>query len=467
MVDGDALEAGSEEVDRLALFEAIELHAGDGGAPAGRPEGVVEDALDGGGGLVVGIEGERVDQGEGQGAQVVHAEDVVGVGVREEDGVDVGDAFADGLGVEVRAGVDEDGVVCTVVMPRDVDGWAGPAVARVACWRDSGGAHGAGAAERGDAHGCAGAEEGESGVHAGRRAKGKGGTAELPDDAGAEAWSSGCGWLGLGGAGQRLGDVEEGEAELEEGAVDELLLVFGQAGCGLIRDDREHVDALFCAEEVDLWLLAFGSVAAKLHDGGHIDGLDEPLEGHLRELLHAGVGGADGDVEALSGGVEGDAGLLHLLGCGGRGLVGVFFGEVVRGFGLKRGGHGTRSFRDRLRDDAGAGFYGRFSRRDDGANLFGRWVGVGAGLAVEGELAAVGDDEGLILLGHFLLFRCAWGLSYKAARWAFTFPHLRIEMWGTRVLFGARGSCYRGCGAAGVGDGQIAFEGLAADVAQG
>ena len=48
---------------------------------------------------------------EAEGAEVVQAEDVVGVAVGVEDGVDAADAFAEGLGVEVGAGVDEDDVV--------------------------------------------------------------------------------------------------------------------------------------------------------------------------------------------------------------------------------------------------------------------------------------------------------------------------------------------------------------------
>ena len=45
---------------------------------------------------------------EAEGAEVVHAEDVVGVAVGVEDGVDAADVLADGLGVEVGAGVDDD-----------------------------------------------------------------------------------------------------------------------------------------------------------------------------------------------------------------------------------------------------------------------------------------------------------------------------------------------------------------------
>ncbi len=75
-------------------------------------------------GGVVGVEREAVGLAEGEGAEVVHAEDVVGVAVGVEDGVDAVDVFADGLGVEVGAGVDQDGVVVIV----DAEGGAGAAV---------------------------------------------------------------------------------------------------------------------------------------------------------------------------------------------------------------------------------------------------------------------------------------------------------------------------------------------------
>ena len=57
---------------------------------------------------VVGVEGQVPWVVEAEGAEVVHAEDVVGVAVGVEDGVDAADVLADGLGVEVGAGVDED-----------------------------------------------------------------------------------------------------------------------------------------------------------------------------------------------------------------------------------------------------------------------------------------------------------------------------------------------------------------------
>ena len=105
----------------------MDLYAGAGGVAVLLAEGVLEDALDGGGGVVVGVDGEVGAVVEGEGAQVVEAHDVVGVAVGVEDGVDAADIFAEGLGVEVGAGVDEDGVVVV----GEADGGAGAPVARI------------------------------------------------------------------------------------------------------------------------------------------------------------------------------------------------------------------------------------------------------------------------------------------------------------------------------------------------
>ena len=171
--DGDAEEAGAEEVTAKAYGcaggggDAVHGDAGAGGVTVLRAEGVIEDALDGVGGGVVGVEGEAVGDVEAEGAEVVEAEDMVGVAVGVEDGVDVGDALADGLGVEIRAGIDED----DVAVVGKADGGAGAAVVglrdgQAGAGGDGRDADGAGTTERGDAHGGSGAEKGEVCVHA-------------------------------------------------------------------------------------------------------------------------------------------------------------------------------------------------------------------------------------------------------------------------------------------------------------
>ena len=83
-------------------------------------------------------------------------------------------------------------------------------------------------------------------------------------------------------------------------AVKKALLRFGgEVSLGFFCQDAEHVDALTRAHQIDLGLLSFVSGSAKLDDGRHVDGLDERLEVHRGRMVHAGVGGPNGGVEAI------------------------------------------------------------------------------------------------------------------------------------------------------------------------
>lgn len=161
--DRDSAKTCTEEIDACSgcWVDAVNLDLGAGGVAIFFAEGVLEDALEAACGGVVGVDGHVAFDAEAEGAQVVEAEDVIGVTVGVEYGVDVTDVFADGLRVEVGAGVDEDGVVVVV----EADGGAGSAIARVSVWRDGGSADGAVAAEGRHPHGGAGAEEGEGRLH--------------------------------------------------------------------------------------------------------------------------------------------------------------------------------------------------------------------------------------------------------------------------------------------------------------
>ena len=211
----------------------------------------------------------------------------------------------------------------------------------------------------------------------------------LSDDAGAagagapRSGLAGLSGFGGSGAGEGLGDLEEAHTELEEGAVEEAGLVGGEVVLGLLLQHGEHVDALAGSHEVDLGLLALGRVGPELHDGGHVDGLHELHEAHSRGMVHAGVGGTDGGVEAVGGGIVGGAGLVRLLGGGASGELFVLLWR-----GLLRGGDWLGSW----------GWFWLGCRR---AGLFGGGgVGVRADFAVGGELAAVGDYEWLVLFRH-------------------------------------------------------------------
>ena len=85
----------------------MNLYARAGGVAVFLAEGVFEDAFDVVCGLLVGVDGEVVVPAKAEGTQVVEAHDVVGVAMGVEDSIDLTDAFAEGLGVEIRAGIDE------------------------------------------------------------------------------------------------------------------------------------------------------------------------------------------------------------------------------------------------------------------------------------------------------------------------------------------------------------------------
>ena len=168
---GDAAEAGAEELHAGAGsgVEAMELDACAGGVAVFRAEGVLEDALKVIRGLVVGVDGEITGCGAGhiardakaEGAEVVETEDVVSVAMSVEDGIDLANALAESLRMEVRPGVDED----SVAFETQADGRPGAAVAPVAVEGHRRGAYGAVTAQGRDAHGGSAAKECERRLH--------------------------------------------------------------------------------------------------------------------------------------------------------------------------------------------------------------------------------------------------------------------------------------------------------------
>ncbi len=140
MHQGDGNDAESVELERL-LGDGVEVDAGGGGLRGFGIEGVAEDAADDVEGLDGSVGGDGHFLVVVEGADVVEAEDVVGVGVGVKDGVDAGDVGAQGLGAEIGRGVDQD--IFAGVLHQD--GGAEAVIARI-----GGGAGGAGAADGGD-----------------------------------------------------------------------------------------------------------------------------------------------------------------------------------------------------------------------------------------------------------------------------------------------------------------------------
>ena len=237
-----------------------------------------------------------------------------------EDGVDAADVFAEGLGVEVRAGVDEDGVAVV----GEADGRAGAAVARVSV------------GEMAEVQTAQSQPSVGTPMEVPVPRKVRVACHRLADDARARR--------GLDVAGGRVGGAlaaaERARAcvtsrkpmrSSKRALSSRRCLVGGEVALGLFGEDGEHVDALAGAEEVDLGLLALVGGAAELHDRRHVDGLDELVEAHRGRMVHAGVGGADRGVEAVGGHLVGAAGLLGLLrrwAAGGMFGLGCSFGRM-------------------------------------------------------------------------------------------------------------------------------------------
>jgi len=124
------------------------------------------------------------------------------------------------------------------------------------------------------------------------------------------AWAGASGCFGCGRAREGLRDFEECHAQFEECAVEQTGFFGGQIALGLFRKHGEHVDALTCAEDVDLRLLAFVGCGSELHHRGRVDGLHELLKAHCGWMIHAGVGGADCGVEPVCRHLIGAASLI-------------------------------------------------------------------------------------------------------------------------------------------------------------
>jgi len=146
----DGYEGNAEELE--GAFDFVEENAGDSAEGGFVVKDVREGAADDAESLRGTVDGHGGALADVEGANVVEAEDVVGVAVGEENGFEAIEVGGEGLSAEVGGGVNDD----ILGIAGEEDGGAEALVVGI-----EGIANGAVAANRGNAHGRAGAEDGE------------------------------------------------------------------------------------------------------------------------------------------------------------------------------------------------------------------------------------------------------------------------------------------------------------------
>ena len=130
----------------------MQINAGDAALRGCAVKNVGKGAAQYAEGFFRAVDRERRFLADVERANVVEPEDVVGVVVGEEDGVEAIEADAEGLLAKVGRGVDDD----VLAVARKEEGGAEAVIVRILRGADT-----AVAGERGDAHGSAGAEDGD------------------------------------------------------------------------------------------------------------------------------------------------------------------------------------------------------------------------------------------------------------------------------------------------------------------
>src|SRR3984885_9016343 len=146
----DTVKDGALYLNRCS--HTMHLHPGPRWVPGSRIEGVVKNAFNHTGCVVIGVQRKFVLVLKAERPQIVQAENVVCMRMRIEHRIDVINALAQRLHAKVGPGVDH----YPVSLPGHRDGRPCPAIPRI-----GGGAHPAGAAERRHTHGGATTQNGD------------------------------------------------------------------------------------------------------------------------------------------------------------------------------------------------------------------------------------------------------------------------------------------------------------------
>src|SRR5260370_23569354 len=106
---GDSPEAGAEQVDSSAGrgIDAMNLDARAGGVAVFLAKGVFEDTFDTVCRFFIGVDRQVVMSTKAEWTQIIEAHHMIGVAMGVEHGIDAANVFAQGLSVEVGAGIDQ------------------------------------------------------------------------------------------------------------------------------------------------------------------------------------------------------------------------------------------------------------------------------------------------------------------------------------------------------------------------
>src|SRR5271170_1341285 len=115
MLQRHALKPDAGDIDGLVAIQSAQVHAGARRVICTRRKGVFKDALQHQRSGFIRVEWKPAWMAKAEWAQVVEAENMVGVAVRVENGVHMPDLFAQRLVAEVGSGVDQNSLVALAV----------------------------------------------------------------------------------------------------------------------------------------------------------------------------------------------------------------------------------------------------------------------------------------------------------------------------------------------------------------